>query len=124
MEDYSVILDDSSDITQPNFTVSKQYKTPKKIDYWYYAKTESLLREQISRLESQLNEANSIISKLSEPEVRTEVKIVEPKEYKPVGNRVNVLAQMEAKDREEYWKGEIKRREEEAAKSNVVTVEH
>ena len=125
---FSVILDDSSDTTQPSFAKNSQYKVPKKIDYWFYIKSESLLREQIELLKSELAIKDRIIENLSQPIVTdAEASVVnKDKVHKPVGRRNNgrVLAEMEALDRENYWKSEIKRREETTkTEGNVIQVD-
>lgn len=109
-------------------SISRQYKTPKKIDYWFYTKTENLLREQIDLLKSEIVTKDKLIESLTnspvadiEPPTRQEVKI-----HQPVGrvNPARMLAEMEAKDREDYWKKEIARREEVAkTEGNIIQAE-
>lgn len=108
-------------------SIIKQFKTPKKIDYWYYAKTENLLREQIDLLKSELERTRELVREISKPNIETpEVPINNKKEYQPVGraNPARTLAEMEARDREDYWKKEIKRREDAAkTEGNVIEAE-
>lgn len=123
-----MVLDDSSDTTQPSF-VSSQYKVPKKIDYWYYIKSESLLREQIDLLKSELESKNRIIENLSQPAIISETAPVvdKIKEHQPVGRRnsARVLAEMEALDRKKYWEAEIARRDAAVkTEGNVIQAEN
>lgn len=129
MDQYSVVLDDSSDTTKQHdnlFENSRfsyeQPKTPKKVDYWYLLKTESLLREQIDLLKSRVESLEKENKELRETDqdVRTPVQ-TSGETPQPVGKRANVarsLAEMEMKEKQEYWKQEIKRREEEDEKRN------
>jgi hypothetical protein len=127
LDQYSVVLDDSSDTTKLHdnlFESSRhayeQPKTPKKVEYWYFLKQESLLREQIDLLKSRVESLEKENKQLRETDqdIRTVVQTSESTPQ-PVGKRANVarsLAEMEMKEKQEYWKQEIKRREEEDAK--------
>lgn len=91
---------------------SSSHKIPKKIDYWYFEKSEREFREQINYLKAEIKQKDEIIHSLTIG--NTQIKeVVEPKEYKAVGkhNPARVLAQMEALDRKNYWEAEIARRD-------------
>lgn len=93
---------------------------PRKIDYWYYLEFKNNSRDQIEYLHEEIRKKDEIIARFTNPV--TEVReIVSPSVNTPVGkkNSVRVLAEMEAKDRENYWKNEIARRESES-NSNVM----
>jgi hypothetical protein len=98
-----------------------------KIDYWYMLKNESLLREQIDLLKSQLREKDDLIANLVKvPEVKVPEIPINRVSHEPVRrgviNPARALAEMEIKERERYWKEEISRREEAAkAEGNIIT---
>jgi hypothetical protein len=114
-----VVLGDHEDTIQEQHSYlssdnNVKIKTPKKVEYWCYQEVKSVLRERIHYLESELLRKDHQISELLSR--NTEVReIVQPStsSKEPVGrkNPVKILAQMEAKDREDYWKKEIARRE-------------
>lgn len=136
MDQYSVVLDDSNDTTKlhneftgsdiNDFSNGQHYdsriKAPRKVDYWYFLKTESLLREQIDLLKSRVESLEKENKELRE----TDQHIGAPVQTsgttpQPVGKRANVarsLAEMEMKEKQKYWEQEIKRREEDNAKRN------
>jgi hypothetical protein len=115
-----VVLGDHEDTIQEQHNlISDNYvpktKTPKKVEYWCYQEVKSVLRERIHYLESELlrkeNQITEILSRSGQ--IRETIQTPNTSSKEPVGrkNPVKILAQMEAKDREDYWKKEIARRE-------------
>lgn len=96
---------------------SSSHKIPKKIDYWYFEKSEREFREQINYLKAEIKQKDEIIYQFSKRDLPIEKNVESQREYKPVvrNNPTKIFSQMEALDRK-YWEAEIKRREESIAK--------
>lgn len=98
-------------------------KIPKKIDGYMFSKLEINYIEQINYLKEQIRLKDELLSKSSLQEVITVEKAnPELRSFQPVGkvSPGRNLAIMESIERENYWKAEIKRRESEANKENVI----
>lgn len=96
-----------------SFNSSSPHKIPKKIDYWYFAKSEREFREQINYLKAEIKQKNEVIYSLTIGNKEAPKDVESPRKYEPVGkhNPVKIIAQMEAIDRKNYWEKEIARRD-------------
>jgi hypothetical protein len=118
-----VLLEEASDTSfQQRDTVSE---IPKKVDRWAYEKTEALLREQIRNLKEenfylrdQISLSRSLANKVEVPSERTYT-AREP--IRPT--KVMSKFEMEAHEKEKYWKAEIARREAEAKGEAILEVD-
>lgn len=89
-------------------------KEPKKIEMWYLNKTESIYREHINYLQSEIRSLRAELSEIRTGSKETRETVPEVIIHKPIDRSVSparTLAEMEARDKAEYWKKEIARRE-------------
>lgn len=118
-----MLLEEASDTSfQQRDNISQ---VPKKVDRWAYEKTEALLREQIRNLKEEnfyLRDQISLSRTLgNKTETLPERTFTTREPIRPT--KIMGKFEMEAHEKEKYWKAEIARREAEAKDEAIIEVD-